>query len=208
MPNEQKLDCFPEQGATELECLRRDCCWEEVQNPPSFDVPYCFYKNQTALPPPKAPSTEQCSNFKDVERIDCHPELGATEKRCASRGCCWVEPIGTKAELNTPTCFYPHNYGGYDFLNITETEFGLVAYYNRTFRSTFPRDVQVIKIIVKFETETRLHVKIVDTENDRWEPSYPLVPKVDKKVENTAYAFEMHEIGGFKVIRKSDKFVM
>lgn len=94
-------------------------------------------------------------------------------------------------------------------MNITKAPYGLDVYFNRTFRSTFPNDVRVIKMIVKYETDTRLHIKIVDPENSRWEPPLPLVPKVEKMTENPAYVFEIDEKqSGFKVIRKLDNFVM
>lgn len=205
--DEEKLDCHPEPGSTETQCLNRDCCWEPVQNN-NFDVPYCFYKNMTALPPPPKPESSTCSKFHDVERMDCYPENGASESGCGNRGCCWAPPTGLTA-LNVPYCFYPRGYCGYNLLNITKTAYGLDAYLNRTFRSAYPRDVRVVKMVVKFEQENRLHIKISDAEKTRWEPPYPEVPMVDKMCASTAYSFVIdHTKVGFRVVRKSDYSVM
>lgn len=43
---------------------------------------------------------------------------------------------------------------------MTQTAFGFVAFLKRSFASTYPKDVAIIKIIVKFETEHRLRVKV------------------------------------------------
>lgn len=205
--NEQKLDCHPEPGALESRCLNRDCCWEPVNNN-KFDVPYCYYKNMTALPLPPQVDPASCSNFRDVERIDCYPENGASKTGCQNRGCCWATPL-VQSTLNVPYCFYPRGYGGYTILNISETSYGLEAYLNRTFRSAYPKDIAVIKMIVKFEDESRIHIKILDAENTRWEPPYPEIPLVDNKKANPAYSFIMDRFkSGFKVIRKSDNSVM
>ena len=46
-----RLDCFPEPGSNEKDCLARKCCWKPATDQPSSDpgnqgninVPYCFY---------------------------------------------------------------------------------------------------------------------------------------------------------------------
>lgn len=45
----------------------------------------------------------------DNERIDCHPDGGASQERCLSRGCTWC-PAAEDGN-NIPWCFVPKNYG-------------------------------------------------------------------------------------------------
>lgn len=63
--------------------------------------------------------------------------------------------------LDTPYCFYPPNYNTYKIVNVSNTAFGLVAYLNRTYRTAYPDDVEVLQMTVKYETEDRLHVKVL-----------------------------------------------
>ena len=43
--NTDRLDCFPEYGASEMACESRGCCWTPPLNQKQFkvDEPYCFY---------------------------------------------------------------------------------------------------------------------------------------------------------------------
>lgn len=79
----------------------------------------------------------------------------------------------------------------------------------RTFKSAYPDDIKILKMIVKFEEENRLHVKLIDPENTRYETPYPEVPIIDGACRQTSYSFVMdHTKAGFKVVRKSDGTVM
>lgn len=118
------------------------------------------------LPPPPKPDYDQCKATKDANRFDCYPEDGASAQKCEARGCCWV-PKKSKLKrkkidvpLNVPYCFYPPNYQSYKYVNMTYTAYGLEAYLKRSYRSPYPNDVETIKMVVKYETENRLHVKV------------------------------------------------
>jgi len=123
--------------------------------------------------PPMSASSEQCAQMSGAFKFDCHPEDGASESNCKARGCCWVpkkkkllyeEAIGNNrsqlSPLNVPYCFYPAAYGGYKFINITETLSGSVSFLQRTFKSPYPGDVTVIRMDIRFETEQRLRIKV------------------------------------------------
>lgn len=46
IPNNLRFDCYPEDGASEQNCLNRGCCWRKpaiVNDEVPLDVPYCFY---------------------------------------------------------------------------------------------------------------------------------------------------------------------
>lgn len=164
------------------------------------------------LPPPPAPDYNQCKKLSDELKFDCYPENGASIAACEARGCCWI-PTKKKGKLNdtldVPYCFYPPKYGGYRYLNVTKTAYGLDAYMKRTFNSPYPNDIGIVKIVVKFETDTRLHVKLIDASHTRFEPPYPEVPIVDRAWANTSYSIIIDPSKiGFKVLRKSDKTVM
>ncbi|XP_066250642.1 lysosomal alpha-glucosidase-like [Euwallacea similis] len=162
------------------------------------------------LPPPPKPDYGQCKLLTNKEKFDCFPEDGANQNGCEARGCCWI-PAKTKPKrfkrvpLDVPYCFYPPNYNTYKILNVSQTAFGLVAFLNRTYRSAYPDDITSLKMIVKYESENRLHVQFIDAFNARFEPAYPEVPLVDKASQNLNYIFELDMFQpGFKVVRKAD----
>lgn len=115
------------------------------------------------LPPPPKPDYAQCKLLNDSEKYDCYPEDGANAGGCEARGCCWV-PRQTKknlqVKLDVPYCFYPPNYDSYTYVNVTATAYGLTAFLRRKFQSPYPKNVETIKMDVRFETSTRLHVKV------------------------------------------------
>lgn len=116
------------------------------------------------LPNPPKPDYNQCRLVKEAERYDCFPDEGANVEGCEARGCCWIpakiKPKNLDISLNVPYCFYPPNYNTYNFINVTETGFGLVAFLKRIYRTAYPDDVEILKMIIKYETETRLHIKV------------------------------------------------
>lgn len=131
------------------------------------DYNTAFAKNKTkqkTLPVPPKPDYNQCKILNNNERFDCHPETYASAETCEARGCCWMPPSenigGEKENINVPYCFYPRNYSSYSYINVTATAYGLVGFLKRKFQSTYPGDVEIVKMTVKFETDQRLHVKV------------------------------------------------
>ncbi|KAJ8925244.1 hypothetical protein NQ315_001431 [Exocentrus adspersus] len=162
-----------------------------------------------SLPYPPKPDYNQCKSLTEAEKFDCFPDAGANAEDCETRGCCWIpaktKPKDANVPLNIPYCFYPANYNTYNYINVTESGFGLVAFLRRSYRTAYPEDIHVLKMIVKYETETRLHIKMVDPVNSRFEPAYPEVPIVDRAAINLSYSFKIDVLRpGFKVIRKAD----
>ncbi|XP_072385284.1 lysosomal alpha-glucosidase-like isoform X1 [Diabrotica undecimpunctata] len=160
------------------------------------------------LPVPPAPDYNQCKLLTDLDKFDCFPEDGANAEKCEARGCCWIprnKSVLSQAPLDVPYCFYPPNYNTYKVVNITETSFGLIAFWRRQYRTAYPDDVDELKMIVKYETETRLRVKFVDPSSFRFESPYPEVPIVDKASLTLSYVIQINTFkSGFKVLRKSD----
>ncbi|XP_069701371.1 lysosomal alpha-glucosidase-like [Periplaneta americana] len=158
--------------------------------------------------PPSSASFKQCAKILDDFKFDCYPEGDASETRCKARGCCWVpkkKRLLQKNDLNVPYCYYPPAYGGYKFINITKTLSGSVSFLQRTFKSPYPDDVSLIRMDIRYESEQRLHIKIVDPLHSRFEPPYPEVPVVEHNIHNTDYEVLLDKNKtGFKVVRKSD----
>ncbi|EEZ99945.2 lysosomal alpha-glucosidase [Tribolium castaneum] len=169
-------------------------------------------KVPTALPPPPKPDYGKCKLVQERDRFDCYPENGANQQGCEARGCCWI-PAKKKPKMGvplaTPYCFYPSNYGTYNYVNVTQTAYGLEAFLKRGYATAYPGDVEIIKLSAKFETETRLHIKISDPLKNRFEPPFPEVPIVDKAAMNLSYLFYIDSTKpGFRVVRRSDNTII
>lgn len=112
-------------------------------------------------------NSKECTNISDLEKFDCYPENGADEKSCTKRGCCWQPRHESHRSshfnfppLDVPWCYYPKNYGGYEYINLTRTEQGDLAFMNRTFSSPYPNDVKNLRIDVEYQTDNRLRIKV------------------------------------------------
>ncbi|XP_018325921.1 lysosomal alpha-glucosidase isoform X3 [Agrilus planipennis] len=166
--------------------------------------------NKVRLPP--SPDANQCFSIQNNDRFDCFPDGFVNQSKCEQRGCCWQpKPKQTESNipLNVPYCFYPKNFRSYAYINITHNSFGIIAFLRRVFSSPFPGDVNIIKLTVKYETDTRLHIKITDPLHKRFEPPYPEVPIVDKVTTNPTYKCVIDPTKtGFKVERKLDGSVI
>ncbi|XP_042231432.1 lysosomal alpha-glucosidase-like [Homarus americanus] len=177
--------------------------------------------------PAKIDKSQQCTDIPLTMRFDCHPDNEASQTSCEERGCCWKEEVeiperqhpfpaprlhrpthGPALEdlpLNVPFCYYPRDYQGYSFVNYTSEDHGYTGYLKRDTASGFFGDINVLKMDVFFETETRLRIKITDPARARWETPIPHVPDVTKPVNKTSYGFEIHEVdGAFTITRKSN----
>nr|CAD7395421.1 unnamed protein product [Timema cristinae] len=161
------------------------------------------------------PATEQCTAVENSMRFDCYSETGANEELCHARGCCWIPASLSEHRLGlaTPYCFYPANYaglyGGYTISDVSDTNSGKSATLVRTAASFIGNDVMTVKIDAKYETGNRLHIKVYDPANERWEPPLPVMPTVDNKASDTDYEVVFDETKvGFQVVRSSTSEVI
>lgn len=115
------------------------------------------------MPPPPKPDYGKCKLTEENDRLDCFPENGANQQGCEARGCCWI-PAKRKPKIGVPLavpyCFYPPNYATYNYLNVTETAYGLEAFLKRNYATAYPGDVEIIKLSARYETENRLRIKV------------------------------------------------
>ncbi|XP_014672594.1 PREDICTED: LOW QUALITY PROTEIN: lysosomal alpha-glucosidase-like [Priapulus caudatus] len=133
-------------------------------------------------------------------KFDCYPEGGVTQEKCETRGCCWVIPDGAagnekpaengshwKVPLAEPYCYYPEDYPSYSMSDVRETATGYEAKLVRGVPSYYPDDILSLKLQVKLESRTRLHFKIFDPKQKRYEVPIE-TPDVSSKADVTDYA--------------------
>ncbi|WAQ97341.1 LYAG-like protein, partial [Mya arenaria] len=143
-------------------------------------------------------ATKSCSIPNPAQRFDCHPEVNGTREICEMRGCCWqetklrVKPLiainytDTQTPVDIPFCFYPLDFPGYTVAAVKETDLGVSLDLHTDHQFYYPRTVMNLRVDVMLETDARLHVKIYDADNSRYEVPLP-VPKVSKAAASTRY---------------------
>jgi hypothetical protein len=119
------------------------------------DVPWCFNDSSVSL------GGELCaSDIPLSERIDCHPEFGATQERCLARGCFWCSSTPSDG---TPWCFMPREQGYRVVGDITDTVKGYSATLQRIDTpSWYGSDINTVLLEVEFHTADRLRIKVAD----------------------------------------------
>ncbi|XP_066266381.1 sucrase-isomaltase, intestinal-like [Branchiostoma lanceolatum] len=108
-----------------------------------------------------------CPAMDERERVDCHPEGKAARDRCEARGCCW-SPAATQGP---PSCFYPTNHGYEVDGAVVKTASGYRARLRRLKSPPTPysADVDTLEVVVEMQEDHRLHVKILDPAETRYE---------------------------------------
>lgn len=104
----------------------------------------------------------------DANRLDCHPEPDASQSSCEARGCCWQ--ASASGVQGIPMCFFPPM-DGYKMASSSKTSAGMKASLQLLPNQFTPysNDVQNLNLQVWEETDTRLHFKISDADEARWE---------------------------------------
>lgn len=106
--------------------------------------------------------SKQCEDIRSEDRFYCLPQDFPDEEECISRGCCWLSRINESVglSLSAPQCFYPSNFKSYQFINITATDEGAVAFLKMVRNSSYPNNVPVLKMNFNYWTENMLEVKV------------------------------------------------
>ncbi|KAM7452410.1 hypothetical protein ABFA07_000090 [Porites harrisoni] len=156
-------------------------------------------------------SQEGCSQIADAYRFDCYPEDGASEQNCLNRGCCWRPPsaeVDGKVPLNIPYCFYPTNYG-YKLVSKEKTQTGyLLRLVKQGHPGPYGKDIENLTVDVRFETRERLHFKIYDPNNKRYEVPIQ-TPTVSTQATELDYDVNVNTFPfGISVKRKSTNTVI
>lgn len=75
----------------------------------------------------------------------------------------------------------------------------------KTGSSGYPEEISLLKIVVTYETRSRLRVKIIDAENKRYEVDLLNTSDNEVHVRETDYEFSINmDLPGFTVYRKSN----
>ncbi|KAJ8319311.1 hypothetical protein KUTeg_004402 [Tegillarca granosa] len=140
-----------------------------------------------------------CDISKDEERFDCYPENDASQQKCEARGCCWriaksrQKPLkstnlnDTQAPLDVPYCYYPKDFPGYKVDSIKNTRLGFTASLSRNTKVYYPNDIMNLMMDVRYETKSRLRIKIYDPAHTRYEVPMT-VPSVTNRPSTTDYS--------------------
>ncbi|XP_078009049.1 lysosomal alpha-glucosidase-like isoform X2 [Phascolarctos cinereus] len=130
----------------------------------------------------------KCISVPESQRFDCYPERDTvvTPELCQTRGCCFLQ---SSSRGGPPWCFYPPDFPSYTLKTLNRTELGFLGVLMRTVKTYYPHDVLELQLQVDLETDTRLHIKLTDPNNSRYE--VPLeVPSATKKAENPLYSLD------------------
>ncbi|KAI8500144.1 hypothetical protein Bbelb_224610 [Branchiostoma belcheri] len=100
------------------------------------------------------PPAVQCPDEDNAHRFDCFPEAIATQAKCEARGCCWRKPDAN----GVPFCYFPPTFPSYVLGEVQPTPLGASAVLRRNGSSPYPRDANQLSMVLRMETDGRLHL--------------------------------------------------
>lgn len=108
---------------------------------------------------------EACASVPQDWRFDCYPErrVVVTRELCEARNCCFVPAASdssSSAARSVPWCFYPSDFPSYSLASLDDTPLGARGKLVREAKTYYPADVLVLDVEVRYETETRLRVRV------------------------------------------------
>uniref|UniRef100_H3CS37 Alpha glucosidase 2 n=1 Tax=Tetraodon nigroviridis TaxID=99883 RepID=H3CS37_TETNG len=173
----------------------------------------------TAPKDPAAPPLgDTCGSIPESWRFDCYPERGVivTRELCEARNCCFIPASSSSSSSRPPPsggngvpwCFYPADFPSYRLVSINDTSLGQKGTLVKEVRTYYPADILTLEVDLRHETDTRLHVKITDPSNPRFEVPIS-VPAATKKAESPDYLVEVsRQPFGLVVRRRSSGVVL
>ncbi|XP_066581839.1 lysosomal alpha-glucosidase-like [Prorops nasuta] len=153
----------------------------------------------------------KCNVISDVLKFDCHPENGASELSCQDRGCCWKplqkQKSNNQTPLNIPYCYYPNGWSMYEVYNVSEKENEIYQFLKQKSHSFYKNDIPLVKMEALGIDQSTLRVKIYDPQIKRYEPPWPIRPKIKpskKRMQQKQYNFKVdYFLPGFSISRTS-----
>ncbi|XP_068026417.1 LOW QUALITY PROTEIN: maltase-glucoamylase-like [Melanerpes formicivorus] len=107
-----------------------------------------------------------CPSLDAAQRVDCIPDGIATKSLCSLRGCCW-SPLD---DSSVPWCYFSSDHGYAVDGDLVTTQQGLQASLVRASSPTlFSHNIDNLLLTVEPQTSNRLHFKITDPNNQRFE---------------------------------------
>ena len=143
------------------------------------------------------------------ERFDCYPEDLPTKEKCSIRGCCWIDSI--ELEVGVPKCYFPSNFPSY---KVVQTRENLNGYSYQIYKETKTfRENEILNLTVDlfYESNERLRVKIVDSNNQRYQVPLNVDEnkhKFEKRFNSDYYVNIIDEPFAIKIYRKSTQTLM
>lgn len=119
-----------------------------------------------------------CDISDNKKKFDCFPDYhGVNQRSCWSRGCCWRPTMDSyfyrdeDAKVRgVPACFLPANYSGYRVTKVDQSRTGATLELLKSSASlAWPREIRLLKVGVTFDSPYRLHFKIFDPQERRYE---------------------------------------
>ncbi|XP_072161184.1 lysosomal alpha-glucosidase isoform X3 [Bemisia tabaci] len=155
---------------------------------------------------------DECAIVPNEDRFDCFPRGPSNESVCTQRGCCW-KPTESRTEmdgfkkLDVPWCYYPVAFKSYEQVNKTVANHVTTVFLRNVIKSPYPDDVPLLRMVIKAESNFRVHVKIEDATGKSFETPYPDTPVMSESISETAlnYKISIEDDGpGFTIQRKSN----
>nr|XP_006821912.1 PREDICTED: sucrase-isomaltase, intestinal-like [Saccoglossus kowalevskii] len=168
-----RVDCHPDSGSTQPSCESRGCLWCET----AYEgAPWCFYSEGVAPEP-----------IMEGYRVDCLMDQAGGESLCRERGCYY----DSSNRDGVPWCYFPPDDRGYRIVGeVQDMYFGHRIDLRRDHDYTlFGGDVDEIRIDIEMQTDERLHVKIYDPNNIRFEVPHQM-PRNNNKASNPLYQIQ------------------
>ncbi|KAJ8029435.1 Maltase-glucoamylase, intestinal [Holothuria leucospilota] len=170
-------------------------------------------KSDTVCRPPDGltPSygpTEEVSSIAPTTspeswKFDCFPDSNKQFSReiCESRGCTYEESTYPRV----PWCYFPENYGSYRQQTVKDEPWGTRADIERIpgTPTLFGSDIVNLRVDIEEQTKHRLHIKIYDPNEQRFEVPNNLSNPPSSKATNPLYEVSIQKNPfSFQVKRK------
>ena len=138
----------------------------------------------------------------DVEdRVDCHPEPGADERKCEERGCRWER---VDDQPGAPWCYYPPEYGYLMMGDPVHTPDGYMIHLVRSGSdSMFGGESDSVWMTIEVQKQHRIRIKMTD-DKPRFEVPIPI--KSDGVMPDDVdfdISFSNSPVFGLKIVRRS-----
>uniref|UniRef100_A0A673AJL8 Lysosomal alpha-glucosidase-like n=1 Tax=Sphaeramia orbicularis TaxID=375764 RepID=A0A673AJL8_9TELE len=157
---------------------------------------------------------EACSLIPETWRFDCYPEryIVVTKELCEARNCCFIPASSSTSHPSggngIPWCFYPPDFPSYSLRSINNTSLGQKGTLVKEVKTYYPEDIFTLELEMRYETNTRLRVRITDPSEPRFEVPVS-VPTATMNAENPDYVVELSKNPfGLIVKRKSTGMVL
>ncbi|XP_054582612.1 putative maltase-glucoamylase-like protein FLJ16351 [Eptesicus fuscus] len=154
-------------------------------------------------------NSSPCPAIPESQRIDCTPGEMVSEEICTRKyKCCW-KPV---PDTNVPRCFFPRSWG-YKVKDDLKNESTRLTATLEKFQTPdwFENHVKEALFTAEYQTPRRLHFKITDVHNRRYEVSHEHIKLFNRTAGSTNPSYHVQIIEkpfGIKIMRTSNKKVL